>query len=77
MDLHVCRDQIKCINFLKRMNDHHCIMLNDFLQVTCSLSMQGMGVVVRIAATTTDSVYKFLQNQLAGMEQLIGVSPYC
>lgn len=37
---------------------------------------QGVGVVVRIAATTTESVYKFLQHQLAGMEPLLGVSPY-
>lgn len=37
---------------------------------------QGSGVIVRIAAMTTESVYEFLQHQLASMEQLIGVSPY-
>ncbi|XP_059657142.1 urease accessory protein D [Cornus florida] len=34
---------------------------------SCSVfGPKGMGVVVRIAATTTESVYRFLQHQLAG-----------
>lgn len=54
-----------------------------FVIVTCfkvplnSLCLQGIGVVVRIAAMTTESVYRFLQHQLAGMEPLLGVSLYC
>lgn len=40
------------------------------------LCLQGIGIVVRIAAMTTESVYRFLQHQLAGMETLLGVSPY-
>ncbi|XP_052291131.1 urease accessory protein D isoform X8 [Citrus sinensis] len=36
----------------------------------------GIGIVVRIAAMTTESVYRFLQHQLTGMETLLGVSPY-
>ncbi|KAE9457267.1 hypothetical protein C3L33_10835, partial [Rhododendron williamsianum] len=41
-----------------------------------SLSIQGVGVVVRIAAMTTESVYRFLQHQLLSLEPLLGVSPY-
>ncbi|KAK8629827.1 hypothetical protein V6N13_078652 [Hibiscus sabdariffa] len=44
---------------------------------SCSVfGPKGMGVVVRIASTTTESVYKFLHHQLAGMQTLLGVSPY-
>ncbi|CAI0387261.1 unnamed protein product [Linum tenue] len=47
------------------------------LVASCSpFGPKGMGVVVRIAATTTESVYKFLNHQLSGMESLIGVLPY-
>lgn len=34
------------------------------------------GVVVRVASTTTEAIYSFLQHQLASMEQLIGAAPY-
>ncbi|XP_038689914.1 urease accessory protein D isoform X2 [Tripterygium wilfordii] len=45
---------------------------------SCSVfGPKGSGVVVRIAAMTTESVYKFLQHELAGMEPLLGVTPYC
>ncbi|KAL3520376.1 hypothetical protein ACH5RR_018525 [Cinchona calisaya] len=37
---------------------------------------QGTGLVVRIAAVTTESVYSFLQCQLSGLDSLLGVSPY-
>ncbi|KAJ4973445.1 hypothetical protein NE237_006619 [Protea cynaroides] len=37
---------------------------------------KGIGGVVRIAAVTTESVYKFLQRHLASMEPLLGSSPY-
>ncbi|EEF28966.1 urease accessory protein D [Ricinus communis] len=44
---------------------------------SCSLfGPKGIGIVVRIAAMTTESVYRFLQHQLADMEPLIGVLPY-
>ncbi|XP_076900174.1 urease accessory protein D-like isoform X1 [Bidens hawaiensis] len=41
-----------------------------------SFGPKGIGVVVRIAATTTESVYRFLHSQLAGMEPMIGLRPY-
>lgn len=41
-----------------------------------SFWFQGIGLVVRIASRTTESVYKFLQTQLASLEPLIGVLPY-
>ncbi|XP_024975638.1 urease accessory protein D [Cynara cardunculus var. scolymus] len=37
---------------------------------------KGVGVVIRIAATTTESVYRFLQHQLAGLEPMLGLCPY-
>ncbi|XP_050232096.1 urease accessory protein D isoform X2 [Mercurialis annua] len=44
---------------------------------SCSVfGPKGIGVIVRIAAMTTESVYKFLQHQLADMEPLVGVLPY-
>ncbi|KAM5587085.1 urease accessory protein D [Rosa sericea] len=47
-----------------------------FIASSSVFGPKGIGVVVRIAATTTESVYEFLQHQLAGMEPLLGVSPY-
>ncbi|MFS7995150.1 putative urease accessory protein UreD [Helianthus anomalus] len=41
-----------------------------------SFGPKGIGSVVRIAATTTESVYGFLRSQLAGLEPLIGLCPY-
>ncbi|KAJ8544693.1 hypothetical protein K7X08_017276 [Anisodus acutangulus] len=37
---------------------------------------KGIGVVTRIAAMTTESVYNFLQHQLSSMEPLLSVQPY-
>ncbi|OVA05553.1 Urease accessory protein UreD [Macleaya cordata] len=48
-----------------------------FIASSSAFGPKGIGLVVRIAATTTESVYKFLQHQLASMEPLLGVSPYC
>ncbi|WOL12275.1 urease accessory protein D isoform X1 [Canna indica] len=38
---------------------------------------QALGVVVRIAATTTHSVYMFLKHHLAALEPFLGAAPYC
>ncbi|KAL7596893.1 urease accessory protein D isoform X1 [Lactuca sativa] len=47
------------------------------LIASCSpFGPKGTGVVVRIAATTTESVYRFLHHQLAGMESMLGLCPY-
>ncbi|KAL3834606.1 hypothetical protein ACJIZ3_009342 [Penstemon smallii] len=48
----------------------------DFLASCSPFGPQGKGVVVRIASMTTESIYKFLQHELASMEPLLGVSPY-
>ncbi|XP_034212235.1 urease accessory protein D isoform X3 [Prunus dulcis] len=47
-----------------------------FIASSSVFGPKGIGVVVRIAATTTESVYEFLQHQLAGLEPLLGISPY-
>ncbi|KAL8200176.1 hypothetical protein R6Q57_011515 [Mikania cordata] len=41
-----------------------------------SFGPKGVGGVVRIAATTTESVYRFLHSQLIGMEPMLGLCPY-
>lgn len=41
-----------------------------------SFGPKGIGAVVRIAATTTEAVYRFLRCQLAGMEPMLGLCPY-
>ncbi|KZV34061.1 urease accessory protein D-like [Dorcoceras hygrometricum] len=44
---------------------------------SCSVfGPKGIGVVVRVASMTTESIYKFLQHELAAMKPLLGVSPY-
>eukprot|EP00261_Vitis_vinifera_P037569 XP_019078812.1 PREDICTED: urease accessory protein D isoform X3 [Vitis vinifera] len=59
-----------------RSSDHR--LLKPTFIASCSpFGPKGIGVVVRIAATTTESVYSFLRHQLAGMEPLLGVPPYC
>ncbi|GLU10196.1 hypothetical protein SLE2022_270160 [Rubroshorea leprosula] len=44
---------------------------------SCSVfGPKGIGVVVRVVAMETESVYRFLQQQLVGLEPLIGLPPY-
>ncbi|KAK1375722.1 Urease accessory protein D [Heracleum sosnowskyi] len=54
----------------------HCYNKPSFLASCSPFGPQGNGVVIRIAAMTTESVYRFLQHQLASLEPLVGVSPY-
>ncbi|KAH9747237.1 Urease accessory protein D [Citrus sinensis] len=59
----------------KTQSDH--FLAKPSFVVSCSaFGPKGIGIVVRIAAMTTESVYRFLQHQLTGMETLLGVSPY-
>ncbi|XWS62338.1 hypothetical protein CRYUN_Cryun06bG0002600 [Craigia yunnanensis] len=60
-----------------KTNSDNCLTKPAFIASCSVFGPKGMGVVVRIASTTTESVYRFLQHQLAGMEPLLGVSPYC
>ncbi|XP_073309204.1 urease accessory protein D isoform X1 [Primulina huaijiensis] len=44
---------------------------------SCSVfGPKGTGVVIRVASMTTESIYNFLQHELAAMKPLLGVSPY-
>ncbi|KAK7828396.1 urease accessory protein d [Quercus suber] len=52
------------------------LMKPSFIASTSVFGPKGIGVVVRIAAMTTESVYKFLHHQLACLEPLLGMSPY-
>ncbi|XP_017232890.1 urease accessory protein D isoform X1 [Daucus carota subsp. sativus] len=55
----------------------HSLIKPSFLASCSPFGPQGSGVVIRIAAMTTESVYRFLQQQLASLEPLVGVLPYC
>ncbi|KAF9605556.1 hypothetical protein IFM89_017575 [Coptis chinensis] len=48
----------------------------DMIASCSAFGPKGIGVVVRISAITTESVYRFLHLQLTSMEPLLGVSPY-
>ncbi|KAL1829446.1 hypothetical protein ACET3Z_007858 [Daucus carota] len=54
----------------------HSLIKPSFLASCSPFGPQGSGVVIRIAAMTTESVYRFLQQQLASLEPLVGVLPY-
>ncbi|XP_052201801.1 urease accessory protein D isoform X3 [Diospyros lotus] len=55
----------------------HCLTKPDFIASCSVFGPKGVGVVVRIAAMTTESVYRFLQHQFVSLESLLGASPYC
>ncbi|XP_038995755.1 urease accessory protein D-like [Hibiscus syriacus] len=59
-----------------KTNSDSCSIRPAFIASCSAFGPKGMGVVVRIASTTTEAVYKFLHHQLTGMEPLLGVSPY-
>ncbi|EOX96869.1 Urease accessory protein D isoform 1 [Theobroma cacao] len=59
-----------------KTNSDNCLTRPAFIASCSVFGPKGIGVVVRIASTTTESVYRFLQHQLAGMEPLVGVPPY-
>jgi urease accessory protein len=46
------------------------------LLATTLFCVQKIGLIVRVASVTTESVYKFLRQQLAPLEPMIGVPPY-
>ncbi|KAJ0018813.1 hypothetical protein Pint_12127 [Pistacia integerrima] len=60
-----------------KTNSDHRLAKPTFIASCSVFGPKGIGIVVRIAAMTTESVYRFLQHQLSGMEPLLGVSPYC
>lgn len=57
-------------------NTSHSLTKPDFIVSSSVFGPKGVGVVVRIAAMTTESVHNFLHHQLASLEPLLGVSPY-
>ncbi|GAB4840750.1 hypothetical protein Ancab_021513 [Ancistrocladus abbreviatus] len=59
-----------------RKNSGHCLSKPKFIASCSVFGPKGVGLVTRIAATTTESVYKFLLLELSGLETLLGVSPY-
>lgn len=59
-----------------KSNPSRCFSKPSFVASCSAFGPKETGMVVRVAATTTESVYKFLQRQLAGLETLLGVLPY-
>lgn len=64
-------------------NRHHMRSESDlasnrlpFLASCSSFGPKGIGVVVRLAATTTGQIYEFLRHNLASLEQFLGTRPY-
>ncbi|WVY97175.1 hypothetical protein V8G54_029326 [Vigna mungo] len=60
----------------QREKADHLLTKPSFLASCSAFGPKKTGLVVRVAAETTESVYKFLRLQLAPMEPMIGVPPY-
>uniref|UniRef100_A0A803QGU3 Uncharacterized protein n=1 Tax=Cannabis sativa TaxID=3483 RepID=A0A803QGU3_CANSA len=60
----------------RKRNPDYCINQPNFIASSSVFGSEGKGVVVRIVAATTESVYQFLRHQLASLEPLLGVLPY-
>ncbi|XP_028805195.1 urease accessory protein D [Neltuma alba] len=59
----------------KRNSDY--LMSKPSFVASCSFfGPERNGLIVRVAAVTTESVYKFLQHQLAPLEPMLGMPPY-
>uniref|UniRef100_A0A0R0EK18 Urease accessory protein D n=1 Tax=Glycine max TaxID=3847 RepID=A0A0R0EK18_SOYBN len=54
----------------------HFITKPSFIASCSAFGPKRIGLLVRVAAETTESVYKFLRHQLAPLEPMIGVPPY-
>lgn len=57
-------------------NSDLCVTKPNFIASCSAFGPKGVGLLVRVAATTTESVYRFLHLQLSCLEPLLGVSPY-
>ncbi|XP_022146687.1 urease accessory protein D isoform X2 [Momordica charantia] len=59
-----------------KMKSDHFLTKPGIIASSSVFGPMGIGTVVRIAAMETETVYRFLQQQLASMEPLLGVPPY-
>lgn len=59
-----------------RSNSDLRVTKPNFIASCSAFGPKGVGLLVRVAATTTESVYRFLHLQLSCLEPLLGVSPY-
>ncbi|KAK7393050.1 hypothetical protein VNO78_21501 [Psophocarpus tetragonolobus] len=60
----------------QRHKADHFIIKPSFIASCSAFGPKKIGLLVRVAAETTESVYKFLRHQLAPLEPMIGVPPY-
>lgn len=60
----------------QRYKADHFITKPSFIASCSAFGPKRIGLVVRVAAETTESVYNFLRHQLAPLEPMIGVPPY-
>ncbi|TKY53584.1 Urease accessory protein D [Spatholobus suberectus] len=54
----------------------HFITKPSFIASCSAFGPKRIGLLVRVAAETTESVFKFLRHQLAPLEPMMGVPPY-
>ncbi|KAK4279514.1 hypothetical protein QN277_011287 [Acacia crassicarpa] len=59
-----------------KRNSDYCVSKPSFIASCSFFGPKRNGLIVRVAAVTTESVYKFLQHQLAPLEPMLGVPPY-
>ncbi|XP_054803241.1 urease accessory protein D [Prosopis cineraria] len=59
-----------------RRNSEYCMSKPSFIASSSFFGPKRTGLIVRVAAVTTESVYQFLQHQLAPLEPMLGVPPY-
>lgn len=59
-----------------KTNSDHLLTKPGIIASSSVFGPMGIGTVVRIAAMETETIYRFLQQQLASMETLLGVPPY-
>lgn len=60
----------------RRTNSDFRLTKHNFIASCSAFGPKGVGLIVRVAATTTESVQRFLCHQLACLEPLLGASPY-
>ncbi|XP_021737790.1 urease accessory protein D-like isoform X2 [Chenopodium quinoa] len=59
-----------------RTNSEFCFTKPSFIASCSTFGPKGVGLIVRIAALTTEPVYQFLRHQLACLEPYLGALPY-
>lgn len=70
--------QVKSNNpgFSMRANSEFCLTKPNFIASCSTFGPKGVGLIIRVAALTTEPVYQFLRDELACLEPFLGALPY-